>query len=99
MRIIHVLGAALALAAIAGCSDTGSTGRTTSTSGSSTITGAQQNKVDRAAAMARAIRANPNNADQVLRDHNMTEEQFEALMYEIAADPMMTADFNNKVGR
>jgi hypothetical protein len=58
---------------------------------------AQQTKVDRAATIARAIQANPDNADEVLRQNGMSEQQFDDLLYEIAADPAMSAEYNAKV--
>ncbi len=43
--------------------------------------------VERAAAIARDIQADPANAEEVLEDHDITIDEFEELIYEIAADP------------
>ncbi len=46
-----------------------------------------------AVTVAQAVRENPDTAEQVLSEHGMTVEQFEALMYQIAADPELSAEF------
>ena len=50
-------------------------------------------KVEKAAAIANAIEADPDKADEILAKHSMTTESFRDLMYEIAADEKMSADF------
>jgi hypothetical protein len=40
-----------------------------------------------AAALAREIQADPDAAAEILAARGMTEEEFESLLYEIAADP------------
>jgi hypothetical protein len=82
---------------LAGCSETASTSAPRP-SDPSALTSAQSAKVDRAAAIARQIRANPSAADEVLRQHGMTEQQFEDLMYEIAEAPEMSEAYAKKVG-
>jgi len=42
--------------------------------------------VDRAVAVARAIRANPAAADSILASHGLTRAGLDSLMYEVAAD-------------
>jgi hypothetical protein len=44
----------------------------------------------RAAAIATELKASPDNAEQVLAKHDLTIEEFERLMYEVAADPEMS---------
>ena len=49
--------------------------------------------VERGAAIAREIRAEPAKAEAILEEHEITIEEFEALMYEIAADPELSARY------
>ena len=100
MRITCMLIAAAASLGLAACSSNSgsSSASTPAASGTPAVSSGQTTKVEKAATVARAIRANPDNADQVLRQNGMTEEQYESLMYEIAADPAMSAEFNAKVG-
>lgn len=91
-----------ALIALAGCSSSGNTASSGPGAGSdsparATMSSAASAKVDKAAAIARAIQARPENADEILRQHNMTEQQYEDLLYEIAADPAMSEAYNAKV--
>lgn len=51
------------------------------------------NKVDQALTIAKELRANPDDAEKILGAHNMTEDQWEALIFEIASDPAMAAKF------
>ena len=55
-------------------------------------------KAAQAAAIAKDLRANPDDADAILAKHGMTRQQFEDLMYEIAADPAMSEAYTAKVG-
>lgn len=43
--------------------------------------------VQTAAMIAREVEANPDRAAEILESHGMTQESFQQLMYEIAADP------------
>jgi len=52
-------------------------------------------KVLQAAKIADAIQADPDRAEEILAEHDMTEQAFADLMYEIAADEKMSADFAN----
>ena len=90
----------VAVAGLAACSSNSGSASSSrmSTTGSQTISAPQSGQVDRAATIAKAIRANPDNAEQILSQNGMTEEQYEALMYEIASDPAMSAEYNAKVG-
>ncbi len=49
--------------------------------------------VAKAAKLASAIESNPEAADQILEDHEMNREDLDTLMYEIAADPELSAAY------
>lgn len=49
----------------------------------------------RAAAIAKAIDADPSEADAVLEAAGMTEEEYEQALFDIAADPKMSRAFLN----
>jgi hypothetical protein len=99
MRTNSTLIAAMTLALLAGCSGGGSgtSAGPSAAPNSGAVTAGQPSKVDKAASVARAIQASPDRADQILRDNGMTEQQFSDLMYEIAADPAMSAEYSAKV--
>lgn len=59
---------------------------------------AGEDPVTRAVAVAKALEAEPDNAVEVLERASMTPEEYEALMYEIAADPEMTRAYRNAMG-
>jgi len=50
-------------------------------------------KVDQAVAIAKELRAKPDEAEKILSDHKLTIDQWEDLMYEIAGDPAMAEQF------
>lgn len=50
-------------------------------------------KVDQAVTIANELRAAPDDAEQILGRHQMNADQWEALMYEIANDPEMAAQY------
>jgi len=54
--------------------------------------------IEKAAAIAKEIKASPDDAEAVLKKHDMTEDSFEALMFEIAEDPAKAEAFAAKVG-
>ena len=54
---------------------------------------AEGNKVDQAVTIAKELKAKPDDAEKILAAHNMTEDQWEALMYEIAGDPALATKF------
>jgi hypothetical protein len=90
-----VLGLGLALV---GCSSGGDTASAGSRGGSTTISRSGSSRVDRAVAITKAVQANPGRAEDVLRQNGMTVEQYEDLMYDIAADPAMSEEFNDRMG-
>lgn len=45
------------------------------------------------AAVADAIEAQPTAVDSILQAHDMTREVFDSLLYEVAADPTLTAAY------
>jgi hypothetical protein len=54
---------------------------------------AEPTKVERATAIAAAIRKDPSRADAILAEHATTRADFEALLYEIAEDPSPAAAY------
>lgn len=50
------------------------------------------------AAIADAIEARPNAVDSILAAHNLTSAVFDSLMYEIAADPALSAAYEEARG-
>src|SRR5690606_335891 len=55
--------------------------------------------VARAAAVSLGVREAPGRADSVLEASGLTVEEFEALMYRIAADPGMSLLYEGAVGK
>ncbi|WP_096332888.1 hypothetical protein [Nannocystis exedens] len=55
--------------------------------------GGSAGKVDQAVTIAKEIREKPDEAEKILGAHQMTADQWEALMYEIASDPAMAEQF------
>ena len=75
---------------------TGENGTTAGVAGSS----AQENdRVQMAARIAREIQADPENAEAILDRHGKTKEEFEALLYEIAAEPELSRAYNAAMAR
>ena len=56
-------------------------------------------KVDQAVTIAKELKAKPDDAEKILGSHNMTEDQWEALMYDIASDPAMATKFEAGVSK
>ncbi len=50
-------------------------------------------KVDGALVIAKAIKANPGKTDAILKKHGTDAAAFEALLFEIASDPAMSAEY------
>lgn len=55
--------------------------------------GAGGGKAEQAVTIAKELRAKPDEAEAILKKHNLTEEQWEALMFEIAEDPALSEKF------
>ena len=51
-------------------------------------------QVQKAVGIASAIKTSPGNSEQILAEAEMTADEFEALLYEIAADPKMSELYN-----
>jgi hypothetical protein len=99
MRLSCILVAGVA-AVLVGCgSEKGSQDSRPSSAGAPVVSsGVSQSKAERAATISKAVQADPDHADDVLRRNGMTEDQFEALMYEVAADPEMSREYNARMG-
>ena len=54
---------------------------------------ASGDKVDQAVTIAKELRAKPDDAEQILGRHNLTADQWEALMFEIAEDAALSDKF------
>jgi len=54
--------------------------------------------VDKAVKIAKEIKAAPGDAEATLKKHKMSEDDFEALMFEIAEDPKAAEQFASKMG-
>ncbi len=48
----------------------------------------------KAAATAKELKAAPDDAEEILKKHGMTEQSFEELMFEIAEDPEKSKAFS-----
>jgi hypothetical protein len=49
--------------------------------------------IGKAAAIAKGIDADASNAEALVKAHGLSEEQYRALLYQIAADPKKSAEF------
>lgn len=56
-------------------------------------------KVREAVELAKAIEANPEEASRILQEHQMSQEDLEALMYEIAQDPVLSSAYDEAMSR
>jgi|GEM_PF-3644133 len=54
---------------------------------------APKSEADKLMDVAKAVRANPANADKILAEAGMSLDQFEAAMYELAKDPAKSQAF------
>ena len=61
--------------------------------------GAPGGKVEQAVSIAKELRAKPDDAEKILSQHNMTPEQWEALMFEIAEDPALAEKFESGLAK
>lgn len=55
--------------------------------------------VDRAVAIAQAVEAEPEQAEAILAQHGLTEDELGALLFDIAADPEQSAAYAEALGR
>jgi hypothetical protein len=55
--------------------------------------GGSGDKVEQAVAVAKELRERPADAEKILAEHNLSVEQWEALMFEIADDSALAARF------
>lgn len=58
-----------------------------------TATMSNDQKVTLAATVAKEIQANPSKATETLQKHNLTQDQFENLLYDIASDPALSQKY------
>lgn len=56
-------------------------------------------KAERAAAITKELRANPDAAEATLAKHGMTPEEWTALMSDIAADEALTREYEAALAR
>jgi hypothetical protein len=61
--------------------------------------GTPASKVDQAVAVARDLRARPAEPEKVLADHNLSADQWETLMFEIADDPTLAAKYASELDK
>jgi hypothetical protein len=90
----------LALTTLVGCAGNGDSAprpAQQSDAGAARLTGDRLARVEKAAQIANEVGSRPNDAARILSAHGMTEQQFEELMYEIAADPAMSAEYDARV--
>lgn len=58
-----------------------------------------QGLVDSTARIANEIEARPDQAVEILRKHGKTREEFERMLYDIAADPELSRAYQQALGR
>ena len=97
----HAFALALVLAlAVAGCGDDDAAaveGPAVEAAPAAT-TAAEDDPVASAVAISTALEADPENAEQVLASHDMSIEEFEQLMMDIAADPELSERYEAAQG-
>ena len=81
----------LALVALAACG-----GEKAATADTTT---AAPSEVQRAAAVADAVRTAPTKTDSILMAHGVTADELEQMMYRIAADSAQSAEYRRLTGR
>jgi len=94
-----ILTLALFAVACGGQKATESNSSSTSGSGTSSTSPDVPEKVLKAGAIAKAIDANPQNAEAILAENNMTAQQWADLLMEIAADPAWSAAYAKARGK
>ena len=85
----------LMLALLAACGGGGGTEEAQATGSQAApandeATGAADDPVSLAVEIAEALEADPDSAEAILERHGLTVEQYEALMYDISADPELS---------
>lgn len=60
--------------------------------------GAGGGKAEKAAAIAKKIKANPDGAEATLKEAGMTAEQYEKLLREVAEDPELSEAYAKAMG-
>ena len=80
-------------AGIVACGDTADRPADAEMQGDTAMAAAVPTWVADVAAAANAIEAQPAAADSILQAHGMTRVAFDSLLYEIAADPNLTAAY------
>lgn len=81
----------LLLVALAACARTDEAA--TDTAGTTTAAATTDDRGARAAAISNAIAANPAGADSILKANNLTAEQFDKMLYDIALDSTQSAAY------
>jgi len=94
MNRASVLLLTVALALATGCS-----GSEPDASGAPAEATVENDLVTQAAAIARAIEADPDAADAILESHGVSVEDFEQMMYEISADPALASAYEAALAR
>ena len=56
-------------------------------------------KAEQAAAIAKKIKAQPDKAEDIVKEAGMTPEQYQQLLREVAGDPDMSAAYANAMGK
>jgi hypothetical protein len=94
------IGLALALASY-GCGGAADRqeGAQSAGDGAAATASPAQGMVDVAARIAREIEARPDQADAILERYGKTREEFEAMLYDIAADPDLSRAYKEARGR
>ena len=59
----------------------------------------EQSPVEQAIEIAKEVQADPDRAPEILQQFGLTEEEFDQLLYDIAADPELRKIYNEAVGR
>ncbi|MDH5233678.1 MAG: hypothetical protein OEW77_01890 [Gemmatimonadota bacterium] len=83
--------ATLALIAVAACSGAKSDGSGTAAS--------TPNDAQRAAAIEQAVRAAPMKTDSILSANGLTADELEQMMYRVAADSALSAEYRRLTAR
>jgi hypothetical protein len=94
-RLLLVLILLLTMAVACGGSDSGPAGEPEAVAGAE----AAKDLPTRAAEITLAVEADPDSADAILEQHGVTVDEFEEMMFEIAADPELTRAYEAALAR